>query len=221
MSAHVSDSSVCTKLVFGLGIRVLFLSGSLLFLVGSVLFYPGLQCPLYSCLFWGAFNFIVGSSAAFCGAMLLAWKNYYRGRKQSCAAMCSDPAANLLFIVGSVFFLPSITKVDGVFEGVLCFTVGCVILVVNSFVNIHTALSCHDVAKEDFLFILAREMCLIIGSLLFIVGSIMFIPLFFHEYVVNFFILGSIFFIINHVMFCCSPKLPKAELNVDYTYVRV
>ena len=188
-----------------MGIKALFLSGSVLFLLGSILFYPGLQgCPYYTCLFWGAFSFIIGSTLAFAGSVLLMRKNFERLKRGNIMTMCSDPVANGLFIIGSVFFLPSITKVDGVIEGVLFFTVGCVILVLNSLLNIHITLSCHDVDRDAFLLILAREICLIIGSLLFIVGSIMFVPLFFHQYVVNFFIIGSIFFILNHSLFFCS-----------------
>lgn len=215
---------IYTRFLFGMGIKCMFLSGSVLFLVGSFLFYPDLDiCPLYSCIFWGASCFIVGSTCSFIGSSLLSYKNYNRLNSRNVVSLYSDPLANGLFIVGSVFFLPSITKIDGVIEGVLCFTVGCGILVFNSLFNIHLALSSHDVVKEDFLFILSREICLIIGSILFIVGSIMFIPLFFHKYVVNFFILGSLFFILNHVMFFCSPKTaPKVDSYSDpHTYVRV
>lgn len=200
----------------------MFLFGSVLFLLGSILFYPGLHCPYYSCLFWGAFSFIIGSISAFGGSILLMMKNFERLKRGNIVTMCSDPLANGLFIAGSVFFLPSITKQDGVIEGVLFFTVGCVILVLNSLLNIHITLSCHDVDRDAFLLILAREIFLIIGSLLFIVGSIMFIPLFFHQYVVNFFIIGSIFFILNHSMFFCSLSTDNEEnTKVGHAYIAV
>jgi hypothetical protein len=225
LSLGLCSGSPFGLLLFGKGIKAFFLFGSMLFLLGSILFYPGLHCPYYSCFFWGAFSFIIGSISAFGGSVLLTIKNFERLKRGNIIMMCSDPLANGLFIIGSVFFLPSITKIDGVIEGVLFFTFGCVILVLNSLLNIHIALSSHDVVRDDFLFILARELCLIIGSLLFIVGSIMFIPLFFHQYVVNFFIIGSLFFISNHVMFFCSSTTTTAiqsnKERQDHSYVRV
>ena len=199
--------------------KTLFLIGSMLFLGGSILFHPGLNCTHFTCVFWGAFCFIVGSTSAFLGGAILMVNSCKSRKVENIVTIYSDAVASALFIAGSVFFLPSITKIDGVIEGVLFFTVGCVILVFNSLMNVHTAFSCHAVAKQDFLFILTRELCIIVGSLLFIVGSIMFIPLFFHEYVVNFFIIGSLFFIFHHFM-CYFPPSVDA-LVVNHSYVSV
>ena len=176
--------------------------GSVMFIVGSFYFYPSYKkdCgDIKNCALVGTLLFILGSYFFLQGsviAFILSGGSTYQDMPLAVNGLLYI-GANTLFVIGSVFFLPSITEVITDETGVILFTLGSVIFVVAPCYNVYRAL---DLLKHGMITSFQCKLTIfiavlyIVGSLAFVVGSIYFLPSIFQTFSVTLFVFGSLCF---------------------------
>ena len=181
-------------------------TGSLCFLIGSYYFLPGESNFVDS----AAILFVTGSVTFTIASVIL----FLRNRGHTCVDMPLTYngllyiGANILFIVGCVCFMPQYADEDvaTLDTGITLFTLGSLVF---TFAPIWNILRTIELREQKLLHISSfyTELCIggayIIGSALFVVGSILFLPTYYSqnaEEAVGCFISGSAFFLLATII---------------------
>lgn len=190
------------------------LLGSLCFIIGSFYFYPKYNeemtfCEPYDCILVGSLLFVLGSFFFFVGSCANFVKND--------AASCTDIGltinatlyciANFLFTVGSCFFCPKLAHhhipisakgFKAEYIGLGCFIFGSVVFIVAPMYDMYRA---HQLRLKGQISYLSVAVEFVIaamyigGSMLYLVGSVYFIPDLFEVFAVHMFVVGSFCFL--------------------------
>lgn len=188
--------------------------GSFCFIIGSFYFYPEYNeemtfCEPYDCILLGSLLFVLGSFFFFLGSCANFVKND--------AASCTDLGltinaslycfANFLFTVGSCFFCPKLAHhhipigekgFKAEYIGLGCFIFGSVVFILAPLYDMYRAHQLRTAMQISYLSLAVEFVIAIMyigGSMLYLVGSIYFIPIFFERFAVTMFVVGSFCFL--------------------------
>lgn len=178
--------------------------GSVCFIVGSIYFYPYEEgkCTVMgmpNCKLLGAILFILGSWLFLQGTVIVFFHS--GAHKFEDMGLVFNLAlyivANVMFVVGSVLFIPSIIANIGPVPGTMLFIVGSFIFVIGPAFNLYRATGMRDkgviTAKQ---YTITALICwlYIIGSAAFVIGSFFFLPEYAEGYAITIFVFGSVVF---------------------------
>lgn len=193
-----------------------------LFIVGSFLFNP-----IYSrdTLRWAAILFIIGSFLFMVSAFIIFIRNNcHTFEDKSMTYNCLlYICANGLFLVGSVFFLPSVEEDrELLITGLFFFVVGSGVFFTAPFYSVYRLLSSNVGVKKEYVFAEIAVACLFIaGNAMFLIGSILFLPYKFNSDDFNYaalqlFIVGSFCFFL--ATFVLTIKQGVEEIGLVFCY---
>ena len=181
-------------------------TGSFCFLIGSYYFLPAESNFVDS----AAILFVTGSVTFTVASVILFIRN--KGHKMDDMPLTYNGllyiGANILFIVGCVCFMPKYADEDDATldAGIALFTVGSLIFTFAPIWNISRTLQLRKLKKihpTSFYTELCIGFAYIIGSALFVVGSILFLPTYYAQSAdeaVGCFIAGSAFFLLATII---------------------
>ena len=174
----------------------------LMFIVGSYLFNPAYSRDT---LRWAAILFIVGSMFfMIASGIIFVRNNCYtfedKGTTYNCILYI---IANGLFVVGSVFFLPTLDDNNSLLiTGLLFFVFGAMVFLYAPLYSVYRLLKSEVKIKREYVIAEIAVACFFIaGNAMFIIGSVLFIPAKFHNEDFNYpalqlYIVGSFCFFI-------------------------
>jgi hypothetical protein len=188
--------------------------GSLCFIIGSFYFYPDYNeemtfCKPYDCILVGSLLFVLGSFMFFLGSIANFVKND--------AASCTDLGltinatlyciANFLFTVGSCFFCPKLAHhhipigakgFKAEYIGLGCFIFGSVVFILAPLYDMYRAHQLRCTLQISYLSLAVEYVIATMyigGSMLYLIGSVYFIPVLFERFAVTMFVVGSFCFL--------------------------
>mmetsp|Transcript_16460 Transcript_16460/g.27508 ORF Transcript_16460/g.27508 Transcript_16460/m.27508 type:complete len:383 (-) Transcript_16460:206-1354(-) len=188
--------------------------GSICFIVGSFYFYPEYDetmtfCEPYDCILVGSLLFVLGSFFFFLGSCANFVKND--------AASCQDIGltfnatlycvANFLFTVGSAFFCPKLAHehipigekgFKAEYIGLGCFIFGSVDFILAPLYDIYRAHQLRNSLQISYLSMMVEFIIAVMyigGSVMYLIGSVYFIPDLFERFAVTMFVVGSFCFL--------------------------
>ena len=151
---------------------IVYCLGGFIFIVGSVLFLPRYE----KFADWGAWAFIVGSVFYLLVTFhdLLESIQYFRSHQREdlyhifeFLAATAYVTGTILFILGSVLFLPSLNKVN---PAGWCFIIGSLLFVAGACINVLQIIQAGSLLTLQLLN--ATAICFIVGSVLFLASSV-------------------------------------------------
>ena len=190
------------------------LLGSICFIIGSFYFYPEYNeemtfCEPYDCILIGSLLFVLGSFFFFLGSCSNFVKND--------AASCTDLGltinatlycvANFLFTVGSCFFCPKLAHhhipigakgFKAEYIGLGCFIFGSVVFILAPMYDMYRAHQLRSTLQISHMSVVVEFIIAAMyigGSILYLVGSVYFIPDLFERFAVHMFVVGSFCFL--------------------------
>jgi hypothetical protein len=169
--------------------------GGLCFIVGSFAFYSEYDSPTIGSILFalGSLLFFIGSCANF--VKNDAWSATDKGLTINA---CLYMFANFLFIIGSIAFVPAVEEeLGGTDLGISLFIIGSVIFIVAPSYDMYRAQKLRAGTQISYLsFVIESTIAALYigGSCLFVVGSVYFFPVLYHEYAVTMFVVGSFCF---------------------------
>ena len=179
--------------------------GGIAFLFGSIFFHPRMDSfsrnipwiTIGASLFiFGCVLFLFGTLQDFSEQKRKSSHHYFKSHHENTMLFMStlNVFASISFIYGAIYFLPKFYAMNG-HIGDYCFIFGCTILCITSYHHIHNNSNecCTDAHSS---------ICTIIGSVLFILGCIGYMPENANSdqdvaIAVDLFIIGSIFFTVG------------------------
>lgn len=180
--------------------------GSICFIVGSVYFYPSEEgscggAGVNNCMLIGADLFIIGSFLFLQGTVIVFFHSgaYKLENLSLVFNLAMYLVANVMFVVGSFFFIPDVMTQYGPYIGVWLFIIGSLIFVISPAYNLYRAtgmLQQGVISRTQYMITTVMCTLYMLGSTAFVVGSVLFLPNYFEPYAITIFVWGSVAFMV-------------------------